>query len=200
MKRLNIRKLTQIAMLSAVATILMLFEFPLPFLAPSFYELDLSEVPVLIGCFSMGPFAGVLIELMKVLLNLLINGTITAGVGEFANFAIGCSFILPAGWIYQRKHTRNGALLGMAAGTLALTILSCFINAFVMLPAYAAAFHWPLENLVAMGTAVNGSINSVFTFVVLAVAPFNLIKGVLVSVVVFCIYKKISPLLKMGGR
>ena len=101
MKKLNTKKLTQIGMLSAVSVVLMLIEFPLPFLAPGFYKLDLSEVPVLIGCFSMGPVAGVMIELIKVLLNLVINGTETACVGELANFVVGCAFILPAGLIYR---------------------------------------------------------------------------------------------------
>ncbi len=200
MKKLNTKKLTQIGMLGAVSVVLMLIEFPLPFLAPGFYKLDLSEVPVLIGCFSMGPLAGAVIELIKILLNLVINGTDTACVGELANFVIGCAFILPAGWIYKWKHSRKGALLGMAAGTLTLTVLGCFINAYVMLPTYAAAFHLPIDQLVAMGTAVNASIDNLFTFVVFAVAPFNFIKGVLVSTIVFCIYKKISPILKIGGK
>ncbi len=200
MNNLNTTKLTQIGMLSAVSVVLMLIEFPLPFLAPGFYKLDFSEVPVLIGCFSMGPLAGAIIELIKILLNLVINGTDTACVGELANFVIGCAFILPAGWIYRWKHSRKGALLGMAAGTLTLTVLGCFINAYVMLPTYAAAFHLPIDQLIAMGTAVNANIDNLFSFVVLAVAPFNFIKGVLVSAIVFCIYKKISPILKMGGK
>ena len=200
MKKLNTKKLTQIGMLSAVSVVLMLIEFPLPFLAPGFYKLDLSEVPVLIGCFSMGPVAGVMIELIKVLLNLVINGTETACVGELANFVVGCAFILPAGLIYRWKHTRQGALIGMLTGTLSLTVFGCLLNAYVMLPAYSAAFHLPVENIVAMGTAINSHINSLLTFVLLAVGPFNLIKGILVSAIVFCIYKKISPILKIGRK
>ena len=93
--KLTTRMITQIGMLGAIATVLMLFEIPLPF-APSFYEIDFSEVPVLIGCFSMGPMAGALIELVKIILNFVINGTTTAGVGEVANYVIGISFCLPA--------------------------------------------------------------------------------------------------------
>ena len=175
--------ITQIGMLGAIAVVLMLFEIPLPF-APSFYEIDFSEVPVLIGCFSMGPLAGAMIELVKIILNFLINGTVTAGVGEIANFIIGCSFCVPAGIIYQKYKTRNGAIEGMIFGTLFMTILGCFVNAYILLPTYAAAFKMPIDGLIAMGTAVNGSINSLFTFVVLAVVPFNLLKGVLVSIIV----------------
>ena len=97
------RTMVEIAMLSAIAVVLMLFEFPLPFIAPPFYELDFSEVPVLIGAFALGPWAGVIIEAIKILLNLVINGTITAFVGEIGNFIIGVAFVLPAALIYNKK-------------------------------------------------------------------------------------------------
>ena len=194
--KLSAKMITQIGMLGAIAVVLMLFEIPLPF-APSFYEIDFSEVPVLIGCFSMGPLAGAFIELVKVILNLVINGTDTAGVGEIANFIIGCSFCVPAGIIYKRKKTKKGAIVGMVVGTLCMTILGCFVNAYILLPTYAAAFEMPIEKLVTRGTAGNENITSLFTFVMFAVAPFNLLKGVLVSIIVLCIYKKISPILKL---
>ncbi|QDW73369.1 ECF transporter S component [Lachnospiraceae bacterium KGMB03038] len=194
--KVNVRKMAQVAMLSAIAVVLMLFEIPLPF-APSFYEIDFSEVPVLVGCFAMGPLAGVAIELLKILLNLVINGSATAGVGEMANFLIGCALVLPAAVIYKRMHTRKGAIVGMAAGTVFMTAVGCFLNAFVLLPAYAAAFGMPISGLVEMGTAVNSGITDLTTFVLFAVAPFNLLKGVLVSLIVFIIYKKISPVLRM---
>ena len=194
--KVNVRKMAQVAMLSAIAVVLILFEIPLPF-APSFYEIDFSEVPVLVGCFAMGPLAGVAIELLKILLNLVINGSATAGVGEMANFLIGCALVLPAAVIYKRMHTRKGAIVGMAAGTVFMTAVGCFLNAFVLLPAYAAAFGMPISGLVEMGTAVNSGITDLTTFVLFAVAPFNLLKGVLVSLIVFIIYKKISPVLRM---
>ena len=183
--------------LGAIAMVLMLFDIPLPF-APTFYKIDFSEVPVLIGAFTMGPVAGALIELVKILLNLLIRGTSTAGVGDLGNFLIGCAMCIPASLIYQKLHSRKGAIIGMVTGTVFMTIVGCFINAYLLLPAYAAAFHMPIDALVAMGTAVNSHINSLLTFVLLSVAPFNLLKGFLVSLIVFLIYKKISPILQMG--
>lgn len=195
-ERLGVRALVNIAMLAAIAVILMLFEIPLPF-APSFYEIDFSEVPVMVGCFAMGPFAGALIEFVKILLNFVFTGTDTAGVGELANFIIGCSLCVPAGLIYRRKRTRTTALVGMIVGTLAMTVIGCLVNAYVLLPTYAAAFGMPLDALVEMGTAVNPNITSVATFVIFAVAPFNILKGVLVSAIVFLIYKKISPIFRM---
>lgn len=196
-KKLNTKMIAQIGMLAAIAVVLMLFEIPLPF-APSFYEIDFSEVPVLIGAFTMGPLAGGIIELVKIILNLCINGTVTAGVGEFANFVIGCALVLPAAIIYKRKKTKKGAMIGLVTGTLFMTFAGCFINAYIMLPTYAKAFGMSIDALVEMGSAVNASITDLFTFVMFAVVPFNLLKGVLVSIIVLLIYKKISPILKMN--
>lgn len=101
-QKIGARTLALVGMLSAVAVVLMTFDIPLPF-APTFYKIDFSEVPVLIGCFTMGPLAGVGIELIKNLLHIVISGTQTAGVGEVANFLIGCAFIVPAGLIYHKS-------------------------------------------------------------------------------------------------
>lgn len=195
--RSKVRTMAQVGMLSAIAVVLMLFEIPLPF-APAFYEIDFSEVPVLVGCFAMGPAAGVAIEFLKILLNFAINGTATAGVGEIANFLIGCSLVVPAALIYKfkkdadRSHCRYGSRNRIHDGC------GCLLNAFVLLPTYAVAFGMPIDGLVQMGTAVNSAIDSLTTFVLFAVAPFNLLKGVLVSLIVFLIYKKISPVFKMN--
>ena len=154
----------------------------------------------MIGGVARGPVAGAGSEGVKSLLNLIINGTTTAGVGEVANFLIGCALVVPAGIIYRRKRTRTGAIIGMAVGTVFMTLIGCLLNAYVLLPVYATAFQMPIDALVAMGTAVNGSIDSLFTFVAFAVAPFNLLKGVLVSLIVFRIYKKISPVFRMNHQ
>lgn len=194
-RKIGTREIIMIGMLGAIATILMLFEIPLPF-APPFYEIDFSEVPVLIGCFAMGPLAGVFIEFVKILLNFIMNGTATAGVGEVANFCIGCAFCLPAGLIYHKKKTKKGAVVSLVSGTLVMTLLGCFINAYIMLPTYAKALKWPIDTIIEMGTKVNAGITDLFTFVMFAVVPFNLLKGILVSIVVLLIYKKISPIIK----
>ena len=193
-ERIGVRGVVQIGMLSAIAIILMQFEVPLPF-APPFYKIDFSEIPVLIGCFVMGPFAGAIVELIKVVLNVVISGTTTGGVGDIANFLIGCAMCVPAGMIYKKYHTRKSALAGMAVGTVFMTVIGCILNAYVLLPVYAKAFEMPIDALVAMGTAVNHSITSLSTFVIFAVAPFNLLKGILVSLIVFFVYKKIRQVL-----
>ncbi len=194
-KYLNIRMITKIAILSALAVLVMLLDVPLGF-APSFYKLDFSEVFVLLGGFSLGPIAAVIIEFIKVLLNLLMNGTSTACAGELANFLIGCALVVPASIIFKKKPNLKGAIIGCVVGTASLTIFGCLINAFVLLPVYAFFFHMPMEALIEMGTALNAHITSLFSFVVLAVAPFNLLKGVSSSIIVCLLYKKLVPFLQ----
>lgn len=195
-KRMALKNVVAIGMLAAIAMILMLFEFPIPFIAPSFYEIDLSEVPVLIGTFAMGPVAGVLIELVKILLKLLIKGTSTAYVGDFANFVIGCAFLLPAGIIYWRHKTLRNAIIGLIAGGLTMIVAGSLINAFVLLPLYAKMFMGGMENIIAAGAAVNAGISGVASFVILAVAPFNLVKAIIVSILTLLLYKRVSSLIK----
>ena len=193
------RTIVEIGMLGAIATVLMLFEFPIPFIAPPFYELDFSEVPVLVGAFALGPVAGATIELVKILINLLINGTATAFVGEIGNYILGCSFVIPAAMIYQKKKSKKNALIAMVVGTITMTIFGCILNAYVLLPTYAAAFGMPIDAIVGLGSAINGNITNVMTFVIIAVAPFNILKGITVSTITLLIYKHISPILK-GNR
>lgn len=190
------RRAAYIGIFAAMAAILMYLEFPLPF-APSFYEIDLSEVPVLICSFSLGPVAGVVCELVKIILKLLLKGTTTAFVGDFANFVVGCSFILPATTLYHRFKTKKGAIAGMVTGTVVMAAFGSFFNAVYLLPAFSALYGVPLDQLVAMGTAVNGMINSVSTLVFFAVVPFNLLKGLIVSVLTTLLYKRIERLLRM---
>lgn len=195
MKNTKIQLICKCAMMSALAAIIMLFEFAVP-LVPPFYELDFSEVIILLTGFALGPMAAVITEALKIVLNLLLNGTSTMGVGEFANFMMGLSFVLPATIYYQRHKTKKDALIGMIIGTIVLCIVSAFLNYFVMLPAYAYFLNIPMEGLIQSATAVNGNINNLFTLIILAVVPFNFLKGVLTSFIVLLTYKKVSHILK----
>ncbi|MFZ2537809.1 MAG: ECF transporter S component [Oscillospiraceae bacterium] len=193
-KIFNVSTIAKIGVLSAIAVIVMLFEIPLWF-APSFYEIDLSEVIVLIGGFALGPVAAIFIELIKIVLNFLINGTVTAGIGEFANFVMGLSFVLPAVYIYRHKKSMKTAVIGMSVGTVSLAIVGGLANLYLLLPLYAQIYGIPIDVLVDMGSKINGSITNVYTFVMLATTPFNILKGVLSSVVTLLLYKRLSSIL-----
>ena len=190
----NTHYITYTAMFACMSGILMLVEIPL-FFAPGFYKMDVSELPILICTFYLGPVAGVTAELLKVLVKLILKGTTTAFVGDFANFVVGCSFILPASIIYHAKPGKRSALVGMAVGTIVMTVFGSAFNAVYLLPKFSVIFGMPLDVIVSMGTAVNGAINSVSTLVLFEVVPFNLLKGIIVSSLTFVLYKRISPIL-----
>lgn len=193
--RMSVHTIAKISILGALAFLVMMFEIPLPF-APAFYKLGFDEVIVLIGGFALGPWAAICIEALKIALNLIIGGTITMGVGELTNFLIGLAFVLPATLIYQREKTRKHALHGLIAGTICMTVLGGLLNYFVMLPAYAYFMNMPLDQIIAFGHAVNPNINGLLALVLMATTPFNLLKGILCSIVVFLSYKKVSPVIK----
>ncbi|NLL80069.1 MAG: ECF transporter S component [Clostridiales bacterium] len=196
---LSTRKVAVIGMFSAISAVLMLFEIPVGF-APDFYKLDFSELPALIGAFAYGPVAGVMIEFIKIILKLLFKSTSTALVGELANFAVGCSFLLPASILYLAKKNKKNAILSCIIGTFTMTVFGTAFNAVYLLPKFSELYGLPLDAIVGMGTAINGNINSVTTLVVFCVAPLNLLKGGLVSIITLLIYKKLSPILKAARR
>lgn len=193
---LTTRKIAMIGMFSAIAGILMMFEVALPFLAPGFYKLDASELPVLICGFAFGPVAGVLTEFVKIVIKLLFKPTSTAFVGELANFCVGCSMILPATIIYHVRKKKATAILGSVVGTIVMTIFGTLFNAVYLLPTFAVMYGMPLDALIGMGTEINANVTNVFTFVAFCVAPLNLVKGGGVSLLTFLLYKPLSPILK----
>ena len=193
-KLFTLKHLVLMGMFGALGAVLMLFEFPIPFIAPPFYGLDLSEIPVLVGTFSMGPLAGLVIELVKILVKLVLKPTTTGFVGEFANFCIGCSLVLPAGFLYKRNKTKKGALIGMIIGTVSMAVIGAVLNALVMIPFYSNFM--PLESIIAAGAAINPVVSNVWTFAFACVAPFNLVKGALVSLITTLVYKRISIIIR----
>ena len=186
------RRLCIIAICSAIAAVLHMLDFPLLFLAPEFYKLDFSELPVMLCGFYLGPSAAITCEAVKILLKLLLKGTSTAFVGDFANFVVGCSLVLPASAIYHIKRKRYTALAGLGVGTFVLTVFGSAFNAVYLLPKFSQLFGLPLDTIITMGSAINSNINSVSTFVLLAVAPLNLIKGLAISVLTLLLYKRIA--------
>ncbi len=185
--------IAKIAILAALSVLIQLLDFPLLFIAPSFYKFDFSEVVVMFGGFSMGPIAAVVIELVKNLLNLILNGTVTSGIGELSNFLIGSSFTFTAALIYKYNKTKKGAVISLLSGTAVLAIFSVIINYFVLIPAYAVAL--PFIHDISELTVFNDTSMSLFKFVLICVLPFNLIKGTVSSILTFLAYKRVSPLL-----
>lgn len=193
------RKMTMIGMFSAIAMILHLADFPVPF-APPFYKMDFSELPILVGTFAFGPAAGVMMEFIKILLKLCVKSTSTAFVGDLANFVIGCSFILPASAIYAFRKNKKNAIIACITGTMIMTVFGTAFNAIYLLPAFSELYGMSMDKILAMGGEVNPLVKegSIVSFVAACVAPLNLLKGISVSLVTLLVYKPLSPILKSG--
>lgn len=194
-KAVNVRYLTVTAMLSAVAYILMFLDFSVPFM-PGFIKMDLSELPALIGSFSMGPLCGVMICLVKNVLHLFI--TTTGGVGELSNFILGVAFVLPAGLIYKHKKTRKTALAGSLLGAVIMAVFSVFSNYFLVYPVYYNFM--PEDRILAAYQLILPSMKSILQCLICFNMPFTFVKGLFSVVITFLVYKHISPILKGRNR
>ena len=194
-QRNQIRNLTVAAMLSAVAFVLMFLDFSLPMFIPSFVKMDFSDLPALLGSFALGPVYGIVISLVKNLLHLIIPGTSTAGVGEVCNFLLGAIFAYVAGFIYQRRKSRRTALIGAAAGAVAMAVLSVPVNYFITYPAYVEFYHLPLEAILGMYQAILPAADSLIKCLIIFNMPFTLVKGLLDAAICMVIYKSLSPIL-----
>ena len=185
------RRVSIIGICSAIAAILHVLDFPVGF-APEFYKLDFSELPVLLCGFYLGPSATIACEGVKILLKLLLKGTSTAFVGDFANFVVGCSFVLPATIWYHAHKSRHSAVIGLILGTVSMAVLGSAFNAVYLLPKFSQLFGLPLDTIIAMGAKIHPSVSNITTFVMLCVAPLNLLKGAAVSILTLLLYKRVA--------
>ena len=174
-KTLNTNRFIKLSLLSAIAVILMYIDFPVIPIFP-WLKIDLSDVPALMGAFAFGPLAGVIIELMKNLLILIVKGTGTAFVGELANFLVGVALVWPAAMVYKKNKTKKTAVLGMVLGILCIEVVGILANVYLLLPAYG----------MAMSKA------ELMQYVTVGLIPFNGIKAILVCGITYALYKKVS--------
>lgn len=172
----NLNKLIKIALLSAIAVVLMYFDFVVPFIPFSWLKIDLSDVPALMGAFAFGPMAGVVIELLKNILIIIVKGSETMLVGQLANFIVGCAFVVPAAWVYHRNKSKKSAILGMLLGTLSIEIVGILANIYILLPAFGMAM----------------AKDELIKYVTIGLIPLNGLKSILVSVITYILYKRVS--------
>ena len=181
--------LVKISILSAIGYILMFISVPLPMLFPEFLKIDISDLPALLGGIALGPMVGVTIAFFKNLLQFITGMSTTGGVGEFANFLIGGSFVFTVSYIYSKKRDVTGVIIGLISGILIMTIIGCIANYFIILPFYST-IGWSIDAVVAMGSAINPAINNKLSFIIWIIAPFNILKSGIMSVLTLPMYKK----------
>ncbi|MBP2069048.1 ECF transporter S component [Anaerococcus nagyae] len=191
-KSFSLDRITKVGILSALSYGLMFIQVPIP-IAPPFMKLDLADVPSLIGGFALGPWYGVMIQFIKNLLNL--SKTMTGGVGELSNFIVGSTFVLVSSLIYRNNKTKKNSILSLILGVLAMSAVATISNAFVVFPLYGKAMNMDLSAFAAQA-GKNSLVKNYFTLMIFSIAPFNIIKGAVESIVTELIYKRISPILK----
>ena len=193
-KKVNVRTLAMTAILGAVATVLMFFSFSIPIILPSFLAMDFSELPALIAAFTMGPVSGVVVCLIKNLVNLPSSGT--GGAGELCNFLMGVTFVVPAGLIYKFRKDRVGAVLGSLVGAVVMAVLSMPINLFISYPAYAVFYNITTDKVMDMYQAIVPWVKTLPQALLIFNMPFTFCKAMCSVIITFVIYKRISPIIK----
>lgn len=183
----------KVSMLGVIAFLLMFFELAMP-VFPPFLKIDISDLPALIGAFALGPVAGIGIELLKnVLHGIFVGGT--AFIGEAANFIVGSVFVGIAGLWYSRGKNRKNAIIGMVLGTVIMTAAAAVLNYYVLLPLYEKVLNFPIAAVVGMGTMVNANIKDLNSFIIWAIVPFNIFKGLVIALITLPVYKRVSSIL-----
>lgn len=192
-KKSSTRNLVAVSFLSTIAFLLMFIEMPIPGLFPEFLKIDISDIPALIAGLTMGPIAGVAVEVLKNLLHAM-KGSMTGGVGELANIIVGSAFVVATTLVYRKKSDLKGLILGFVAGTISIVVVGSLVNYFILIPFYGKLMG--LEAIIGLGAAINPQVKDVLGFVLWFIAPFNLIKGILISILSIPLYKKIEQVIK----
>lgn len=195
---LDTSSMVKIGMLSGVGVVLMLLDFPLP-IFPTFLKMDVSDVPAIIGTFAMGTWAGIAIEFIKNLLKIVI-GSKTSGVGELANFLVGIAYVIPLGLICKWQVNRKKVLLACLMATISMAIIGGILNFYIFIPLYARVLGRSVDFFIDSAAKVNSGITSLRTLIVYAIVPFNLLKGIVMSVVGFGLFKVLQPLFRKIPR
>ena len=185
------RKITLIGIFSAIASVLMFFELPMPFMPP-FLKVDPSGVPILLSSMLFGPTAAISVTLIKDVIHLL--STTTGGVGELADFLIMSSFSVVVGLIYSKRSDRKGVLMATLAGTVTIAIVGGLANRFLLIPFFSKVM--PLEAIFAACAEINPAIDGLNAYIFFGAVPFNVIKGLLLTVLTFLLYRKLEGFLK----
>ncbi len=190
----NTRSLVKMAILAALGAILMLIEIRLP-IFPGILKLEIGDLPALLGSLAMGPLAGIVIELMKNIINMLLDFTLTFGIGELSNFIVGSAFVASASIVYRMSRTKKGLMCGLLAGVFFMTLTACFSNYYIVIPAYMKAGGFSMEKIVELFAMANSRITDLRTIIIYAIIPFNLLKSTVVSIVALLLYNKVLPVL-----
>ena len=179
------KQMVMLALLSALAYVLMLIPIPFKFLG--FLELEFSDVPAIVATLIYGPLAGVVVEFIKNFIKA-ITATTTGGVGELANFAIISGFIVPLGLLFRKLKNKYKTVISFSGAIAGFMIAGILVNYFVTVPLYATLFGG-MDVVVGAAAATMPAIKDLATIVILGITPFNFVKGIVISVTGYFVYK-----------
>ena len=193
--RMRVKKIAFIGLMGAVSAVLMLFRFPLPFMPP-FLSFDFSGLMEMLGGFMFGPMAAVCIIIVKIMLQLVMQGSFSLGTGELQNLILGCAYVLPALIIYHRSKSKKMAVAGMAVSSVFVAVVAVFTNLYLIIPFYVKLFGMSMDDIITMCSTVNPAMKNAVTMALFGILPFNLIKYGVTSLITFIIYKRLSKVIK----
>lgn len=193
--RMKVKTIAFVGLMGAVSAVLMLFRFPIPFMPP-FLSFDLSGLMEMLGGFMFGPFAAICIIIVKILLQLVMQGSFSLGTGELQNFILSSCYVLPAIFIYHRSKSKKMAAVGMAVSSVFVSVAAIFTNLYLIIPFYVKLFGMSMDDIISMCSAVNPAMKNAMTMALFGILPFNLIKYGVTSLVTFIVYKRLSKLIR----
>jgi len=193
--RMRVKKIAFIGLMGAVSAVLMLFRFPLPFMPP-FLSFDFSGLMEMLGGFMFGPMAAVCIIIVKIMLQLVMQGSFSLGTGELQNLILSCAYVLPALIIYHRSKSKKMAVAGMAVSSVFVAVVAVFTNLYLIIPFYVKLFGMSMDDIITMCSTVNPAMKNAVTMALFGILPFNLIKYGVTSLITFIIYKRLSKVIK----
>lgn len=192
-KYMSARVIAQIGILATISYFLRFIELPLP-IFPVFLKLDISDVPAVFGGLAMGPAAGFIILTIKNIMQIISGGSSTGGIGEIANLVIAGAYVVVVCMAYKKLRSKKGVIIGSIIGTIAMAITGAIINYYVIFPLYAKIMI-PMEQIIQMGQIINPRVTDLYKFMIWLVIPFNIIKGVLTTIVILPLYEKMSKII-----
>lgn len=197
MRNNKVLQIVIIANLTALSFLLYYLKFPLPFIFPVFLDIQLSNLPAIIGGFILGPIGGGAIVFTRTLIKLPFSET--AGVGELIDLIIGLSTVLTSSIIYKKLKTRKGAVIASLSGMFVWVFVAVMANYLFVLDFYVEFyFDGKLEPLLGMMSIIPGGVdatNYMWKYIVYAAIPFNILLSGLVYLITFLVYKRISHLI-----
>lgn len=199
-EKITSKKIASLGIFTAFSIVLYFLKFNLPFIFPSFLEINFSLLPIIIVGFMFGPVEGITVVLLRAIIKIPFTSTFC--VGELADALIGIPVVLVSSLIYIKFHSKKGALISLLFGVFTWVFAAVLANYFINVPFFIQLYcNGNVSAFLGALSIIPGVTeeNYLIKYLFLAVVPFNGLLSILVSAVTFLVYKKISILFNKLG-